>query len=147
MNWEATGAVGEILGAAAVVVTLIYLSVQVRQNSLLAKASIRENRTDSSQKILLALADSAELVVKNRAGEPLDAVESARFELIILAMFRDYEAFAFQYEVGLLEDREWTPMKASLDYTMESGIVGELWEKHKFQFSEVLHRQIERDDA
>ena len=30
MNWEAIGAVGEIVGATAVVVTLIYVAVQVR---------------------------------------------------------------------------------------------------------------------
>jgi len=33
MNWDAIGAVGEALGALAVVVTLIYLSTQIRQNS------------------------------------------------------------------------------------------------------------------
>ncbi len=33
MNWEAIGAIGEILGAIAVVATLAYLAVQVRQNS------------------------------------------------------------------------------------------------------------------
>jgi hypothetical protein len=33
MNWEAIGAVAEALGALAVVVTLIYLSTQIRQNS------------------------------------------------------------------------------------------------------------------
>jgi len=32
MNWEAIGAIGEILGAAAVVVSLIYLAVQIRAN-------------------------------------------------------------------------------------------------------------------
>ena len=30
MNWEALGAVGEIVGALAVVVTLAYLALQVR---------------------------------------------------------------------------------------------------------------------
>lgn len=30
MNWDAIGAVGEILGAAAVVATLVYLAIQVR---------------------------------------------------------------------------------------------------------------------
>ena len=30
MNWGAIGAVGEILGAIAVVLTLVYLAVQVR---------------------------------------------------------------------------------------------------------------------
>ena len=39
MNWEAIGAIGEIIGATAVVVTLIYLAVQLRQNT----AGIRAN--------------------------------------------------------------------------------------------------------
>ena len=33
MNWEAAGAIGEIVGAAAVVMTLLYLAVQTRKNS------------------------------------------------------------------------------------------------------------------
>ena len=32
MNWDAIGAVGEILGALAVFISLVYLAVQVRQN-------------------------------------------------------------------------------------------------------------------
>ena len=34
MNWDALGAVGELVGAAAVLATLVYLSIQVRANSL-----------------------------------------------------------------------------------------------------------------
>ena len=34
MNWEALGAIGEIVGAVAVIATLAYLAVQIRQNSL-----------------------------------------------------------------------------------------------------------------
>ena len=33
MNWEALSALGEIAGAMAVIVTLVYLSVQIRQNT------------------------------------------------------------------------------------------------------------------
>jgi hypothetical protein len=33
MNWEAIGAIGEVLGAVAVVLTLIYLGIQIRQNT------------------------------------------------------------------------------------------------------------------
>lgn len=33
MNWDAIGAIGEIVGAGAVVLTLIYLSIQLRQNT------------------------------------------------------------------------------------------------------------------
>jgi hypothetical protein len=33
MNWEAFGAIGEILGAAAVVVSLAYLAIQIRRQN------------------------------------------------------------------------------------------------------------------
>lgn len=33
MNWEAIGAVGEVVGAIAVVATLVYLTIQLRQNT------------------------------------------------------------------------------------------------------------------
>jgi len=39
MNWDAIGAVGEIFGALAVVVTLIYLARQTKENSRAVKAS------------------------------------------------------------------------------------------------------------
>jgi hypothetical protein len=39
MNWDAIGAIGEVLGAIAVVVTLIYLGVQIRQNTEREKMS------------------------------------------------------------------------------------------------------------
>ena len=40
MNWEAIGAIGEIVGAIAVIATLFYLSIQIRQN---ATATTRSN--------------------------------------------------------------------------------------------------------
>ena len=39
MNWEAIGAIGEIVGALAVLVTLIYLTRQMRQNTAGLRAS------------------------------------------------------------------------------------------------------------
>ena len=37
MNWEVLGAVAEIVGAAAVLITLIYLSVQTRMTRIAAE--------------------------------------------------------------------------------------------------------------
>jgi hypothetical protein len=33
MNWEAIGAIGEVAGAAGVIVTLAYLAIQIRLNT------------------------------------------------------------------------------------------------------------------
>ncbi len=46
MNWDAIGAVGEIVGALAVVVSLVYLAIQVRrqnrESSMLAMHEISQ---------------------------------------------------------------------------------------------------------
>jgi hypothetical protein len=43
MNWTAIGAIGEIAGALAVVVSLVYVSIQVRANSKALNVTIRND--------------------------------------------------------------------------------------------------------
>ena len=38
MDWTAWGALGELLGALAVVITLVYLAKQVRYSNIIARA-------------------------------------------------------------------------------------------------------------
>ena len=44
MNWDAVGAIAELLGAVAIVVTLIYLAVQIKYARLSSIDTNRENR-------------------------------------------------------------------------------------------------------
>ena len=44
MNWEAVGAAGEIIGAVAVIISIIYLALQVRQNT----AALRSSATNAA---------------------------------------------------------------------------------------------------
>ena len=44
MNWEALGAMAEVLGAAGVILTLLYLSSQVKQ-------SLKDTRADAIQQL------------------------------------------------------------------------------------------------
>jgi hypothetical protein len=39
MNWDAVGAIAEVVGAAGVLITLVYLAVQIRHNSASVDAS------------------------------------------------------------------------------------------------------------
>ena len=58
MNWEAIGAIGEVLGAAAVVVTLGYLAVQIRQNSQAVKNSAAQSLlSEANGSLRVAAAD------------------------------------------------------------------------------------------
>lgn len=47
MNWEAIGATGETLGAPAVVVSILYPSIQIRSNTRAMKAGASFDATHS----------------------------------------------------------------------------------------------------
>ncbi|MGI9328939.1 MAG: hypothetical protein ACR2PZ_27225 [Pseudomonadales bacterium] len=98
MNWDAIGAIGEVVGAAAVVITLIYLTAQVRQNN-------RNLEESTSSAINQSLADLnsrissdeqfAELFLRGRENiATLTPVELERFrafttDLLNLAVYVD----------------------------------------------------------
>jgi hypothetical protein len=44
MNWEAIGASAEALAALAVIVTLIYLAIQLNQKNRMAKVQVMQSR-------------------------------------------------------------------------------------------------------
>ena len=74
MNWEAISAIGEIVGAAAVVLSLLYLSIQVRQSTRVARASTRHEITQSAMVGGRLLAESdgiSELILRRVNGDEL----------------------------------------------------------------------------
>ncbi len=81
MNWDALGAIAEALGAAGVVATLAYLSVQVRQNS----KEIVDSRTQRvfelmiETRSILAEGKIAPIQAKVDANEDLSPEEEIRY--------------------------------------------------------------------
>jgi hypothetical protein len=70
MNWEAVGAVAEILWVLAVLSTLVYVALQIQQNTKMMKANIRQARSDSSVALysLGATSEIAEIQALEEAG-------------------------------------------------------------------------------
>ncbi len=62
MTLEELGSVKEFVGALAVLVTLIYLAVQIHQHTKTVKAQINQARSDSFQQVQLALMNSDEML-------------------------------------------------------------------------------------
>lgn len=50
INWDAVGAIGEILGAAAVVISLGHLAVQIRHSASINRATIRTQLTERARR-------------------------------------------------------------------------------------------------
>jgi len=65
MSWEALGAIGEIVGAAGVILTLAYLAVQVRQNSRLLERSTEATRVTADAAMVGNFNEWRETVIAN----------------------------------------------------------------------------------
>jgi hypothetical protein len=68
MNWEALGAIGEIVGAVAVILTFDYLAVQVRQNTRAIRAGAHQETTRDATDFVSGVADNADVARILRVG-------------------------------------------------------------------------------
>jgi hypothetical protein len=58
MNWDAIGAVGQVLGSVAVFITLGYLAVQIRYARGELRRSVNQNRFDGVREIAMGRANN-----------------------------------------------------------------------------------------
>jgi len=100
MNWEALGAIGEIVGALAVVATLIYLAVQIRVANKQAELESLRHTWDSLNQFCDALTTSKEtasIVNRGRVSlEHLDADEALMFEHLHIRLLNTLESWHLQ---------------------------------------------------
>lgn len=61
MNWQALEAIGSIIGSLAVLLTLVYLAVELKHSREERRASLLQHRSDASRQLFLTLATNPEL--------------------------------------------------------------------------------------
>jgi len=52
MNWDAIGAAGEVLGAIAVFVTLVYLATQIRHAREESRRALSQARSEANRELI-----------------------------------------------------------------------------------------------
>lgn len=134
------GNVGDFVGGIGVVVTLIYLAVQIRQNSKVVKSSAAEAVMQSTSEFFRSSAESRDLaqVVSKamRNYETLDEAELTQFHLWIFGWFRLVELCYHHYSAGHIPDNFWSGQVAHLGGLMQLPPIKHLWEIRKKVFSE-----------
>ena len=115
MSWDAIGAIGEIIGALAVVISLIYLSSQVRHNNRLASNASLQAVLQSEMDFASIVIDNAELWDKVIAGDPLEGREDNRKAIMLYNLYiLDSAARYNQFKLGYLEEQNWESRKKVL---------------------------------
>ncbi len=110
MNWDALGAMGELFGALAVVLTLGYLAVQVKQNSqgmkVAAKLDVEKDYNEYTS-MLLQNSELLELQLKGMSNQELNAVEQVKYSLLMQKATRLFSSMYYQYQTQDFSEDEW----------------------------------------
>src|SRR5262245_24905482 len=95
VNWEAISAIGQVVGALAVVISLIYVASEVRRNTNATHLAAMRSMHDAFNRWIQQLGqypDLAELYARGMDDfESLEGTESTRFTVLMHGAFRILE--------------------------------------------------------
>lgn len=147
MKWDVVAAIAELVGALGVVATLLYLSLQIRQNTKALRTATFQSIIGFATGFAQSIAQDGELARIFHAGitsfDALDEPERFRFHFQMIALLRRFENILYQSTMGLLDDAEWEGLRASLDAIMVQPGAGKWWALNSKLFNSLFCKFIE----
>jgi hypothetical protein len=156
MDWGAISAVAEILAAVGVIVSLLYLAAQIRQNTRQLDEVGRSQRLESLNEVANRFTHWRELITANgdvasiwRRGQAdfrsLDEDERVRFENLAIEMFWCFGMLFFYREESALGDLPEDVTQSNLHLLADSPGVRVWWatSPHRTQYPEAMIRFVD----
>jgi len=139
VNWEAIGAIGEVLGAVGVIATLAYLARQIRQNSEVVRSSTRQAISTTQLQVGLQIASDPALrglALRWLSGAPAATPEEALAEdMFLRANFRAFENQYHQHLDGTFDDAMWRGYLENMKRTCTAPRIPEFWARNRSLYS------------
>ena len=105
MNWEAISAIGQLVGALAVVISLIYLAREVRSSAHATQLAAMRSTLDALNRFAQQITEHADLAELRSRGfhdyESLEGTDRSRFNSYMHALFRTVEDVYYQHLQGI----------------------------------------------
>ena len=146
MNWEAIGAVGEIVGAMAVVITLVYLALQTRHSAAATKSS---TEVEASRQLSAWITRSSQEELIRRlwddvqAGKPLSKEHYIRWLWYVSDFFHMSEGIFIQYQKGFVSAEVWGEFDRMMLGLLQAEPTQEFWHGGNSPFSDAFKIHVE----
>jgi hypothetical protein len=115
VSWDVAASISEVVGAAAVVISLVYLAIQVRENTTATKAAAFEATIQSEMDLAANFVAKADVWDKVLTGAPLTAGAERRTAIILFNMLMLDTARRYrQFLVGHLDEPAWEARRGTL---------------------------------
>jgi len=147
MNWQMVSAISQVLGSIAVVITVVYLALQIRKNRIATQSLTYYLVTAAGAQNAAFIASSPELSRIFRIGltkpDQLEEDESFRFALVAINQFRRYENLFFQHQSGLLDDDYWIAQRENILWFFHRPGIQLWWQGKRLAYSKSFRDFLE----
>ena len=118
MNWEMLAAIGEIVGAAGVVLSVTYLAIQIREGTRATRLAALQAMSRDIDGVLQSIIEApgvADLFLRGiTAFESIEGSDLPRFNSILERFFRVYENAFYRNKANQLERTVWHGMDCQI---------------------------------
>jgi hypothetical protein len=141
------GSIGEFVGALAVVLSLLYLATQIRQNTAATRASSYEDVAQGMRAFMALIAEDEELAQLYLRGaakaDHLSPSDQVRFEMLLGHFFANYDMAVDLYRRQMIDEKMMVPYTRFADSLLAQPGVAEWWQTSQHFFSDDLRSHIE----
>src|SRR3954465_3341962 len=120
MNWDAINAISQLISSIAVVISVLYLAVQLRSSTRVARVAAMDAAAGALRDVTKPLMENAELAKLWRAGlehlETLPPEDQARFFHAAHQFMKALETIHYHYVYGLLDPQLWAGWRELLHH-------------------------------
>lgn len=142
MNWDAISTVAEVVGAVGVIVSLIYLALQVKGNTAVVSAQSRHSLSEFALQLSMFRAQHADRWAKiNEGGAPSPGDQEFLFWSHMQVLLHA-ETYFHHQQLGLMPETHWRGYERFIiDYIDTPGFV-ECWASVEDGYSEEFSRWL-----
>jgi len=146
MNWDALGAIGEIVGAAGVVASLFYVGFQIRQNTIHARAYTQRDIISELTRDHLIGGEKSRLYRKALSNfSAIDEDEKLEAHAILSAIINRFEATLRLHNTGLVDNSLFAAHRAwALAHILSPGGI-QWWRAVRHNISEDARHYLDRE--
>ena len=134
-----------------VIAGLIFLGLEIQQNTISTRMAARENATQGHIDYLGYLLDNTVLARANEKlsnNQPVDDLEDNQMRIFLQMRWRHYERVYYQYRNDLISDQEWAGFEAGImrSFRDENDLwrmSGNVWARDKERLSQQFAEYVE----
>ena len=131
MSLELIIAICEVVGAVAVVVSLIYVGYQIRDNTTSQHAMMHQHLSDSQNEANRGISERPEVAeLLARANDNLDTLSAAdriRLDFVYFTFFNLWHSAFANYRRGMLEEGIWLQWDHGYEWLFRRPATKEVW--------------------